>query len=71
MYIHRLNKASLEELDRQGYGIVPCKNSNEQLDIYTTLKSRGRCVRAAKIRNREGQMILFVLTKEKKNKAGV
>ena len=64
MYLHRLNKDSLIELGKQGYKVVVCEDHNEQVEIYDLLKKQGKCARAATIKNREGEKILIVLTKE-------
>lgn len=69
MYLHRLNKESLIELGKQGYKVVVCKDGDDQLDIYNRLKNTGRCARAALVKNKEGNKILIVVTKEKENHA--
>lgn len=68
MYIHRLNKENLVELGTQGYRVVVCKDEEEQLGIYNTLKRNGRCARAALVKNREGQKISIILTKEREKR---
>ena len=69
MYIHRLNKESLSKLcNEEGYKICVCEDRDDQKRVYETLKLRGRCARAALIKNKEGKTILIVVTKEKKVK---
>ena len=69
MYIHRLNKESLRILcEDNGYKICVCSDEEDQKNVYHSLKLKGKCARACMIKNRDGEKILIVITKEKKVK---
>lgn len=64
MDVRSYTKDLLRELGAKGYMIIPC-TQEEQEEIFTTLRSNGRCARAGYIYNKEHEKIFFVLTKNR------
>lgn len=63
-------KDELKEKGDEGYKVIVCKDENEAMSVRDRLKAEKKCARAGMVRNQDGNMVIFVLTKERVKRNG-
>lgn len=58
-------RKDLEQAQKEGYQICPCKSEDEALQVKDTLKADKRCAQCGYIVNKENYVVYFVITKER------